>query len=406
MTKQYNAISLFSGAMGLDLGLERAGLNVRTCVELNKLACRTIRANTAIPVIEDDINHVTADQLLATAGLAQRDLFLVAGGPPCQAFSTAGKRRSLDDFRGNVITNFLRVVAELAPPYFILENVRGILSAPLIFVPEEYEAEYQAIVSEKGSVVYFLQREFAKLGYHVSFGLFNSANYGVPQVRERVLMFGSRAGRIPLPSPTHSQTGLETGQPWVTLRQAFAGLDRCDHLPMTDRAARYLAQLAEGQNWRNLPPGLQQEAMGKSFGLAGGKTGFYRRLSFDRPSPTLVTSPTMPATMLCHPTELRPLSVQEYARIQQFPDHWQFQGRLLDIYRQIGNAVPVGLGYAAGRAVVEFHEGQYNPRREATNPVPYSRYSGYADFEFLPNFKKRVQQKEERLTSLFEYSTV
>ena len=111
-----NAISLFSGAMGLDLGIERAGFNVRVCVEMDKWAVRTIKANTTIPVIDRDINTVTTDEILSTAGLGRDEVTLVVGGPPCQAFSTAGKQRGLADFRGNVILQYLRVVADIRPP--------------------------------------------------------------------------------------------------------------------------------------------------------------------------------------------------------------------------------------------------------------------------------------------------
>lgn len=391
----YNVVSLFSGAMGFDLGLEKAGLNVKVCVEINKLACETIRQNSTIPVIEDDINNISTEQILSVSGLTKDNVFLVAGGPPCQAFSTAGKRRSLEDFRGNVITNFLRVVEEISPNYFILENVRGILSATLNFVPDIYENEYNNIVDIPGSVIYFLYQEFKKLGYHVSFGLFNSANYGVPQIRERVLIFGAKQRRIPLPSPTHSQTGLETGKKWSTLREAFEGLTECDYVKMPERIAKFLVHLKEGQNWRDIPENLIREAMGKSYELVGGKTGFYRRLSFDYPSPTLVTSPTMPATLLCHPTELRPLSVQEYARIQQFPDNWKISGKLLDIYKQIGNAVPTGLGFIAGKTIKDFHENNYDLRQESKNKIPYSRYKDCADFEFIPKFKQTITPNKQ-----------
>lgn len=107
--------------------------------------------------------------------------------------------------------------------------------------------------------------------------------------------------------------------------------------------------LGPGQCWRDLPREVQKVAMGKSYLSQGGKTGFYRRLSWDSPSPTLVTSPMMPATSLAHPEEDRALSIEEYARIQMFPDDWKFAGNLKDIYKQIGNAVPVGLGFAAAR---------------------------------------------------------
>ncbi|WP_051203638.1 DNA cytosine methyltransferase [Hugenholtzia roseola] len=399
----YNVVSIFSGAMGLDLGLEKAGMKVAVCVEMDKLACKTIRANSNIPVIENDINKITTDEILTTASLSKEEVFAIVGGPPCQAFSTAGKRLSLQDFRGNAIIRYLQIIEEISPPYFILENVRGILSTPLNVVPPEYEKEYNHIVEMQGSMMYFLWQEFSKLGYQLSFTLFNSANYGVPQARERVIIFGSKKGRIPLPTPTHSQTGQETGKKWTSLKEAFQGLENVkqDYLEIPQRIKKYLTYLKEGQNWRDLPPEVQKEAMGNSLELVGGKTGFFRRLSFSEPSPTLLTSPIMNATLLAHPTEMRALSVQEYARIQQFPDNWKFVGKLTDIYKQIGNAVPVGLGYVAGRTLIDFHEENYDAKREKNNIIPYSRYLDCCDFEFIPKFKNQVIQKEQVKLSLF-----
>jgi len=396
-TSKYNVISLFSGAMGLDIGLEKAGLHTAVCVEMNKLACETIRTNTSIPVIENDITKVTTEEILQTANLKKEEVFMVVGGPPCQAFSTAGKRLSLQDFRGNVIVNYLRVVEEISPPYFILENVRGILSTPLNAVPIEYESEYNTVVEMPGSVVYFLWNEFQKLGYDISFGLFNSANYGVPQIRERVIIFGSKNGRIPLPNPTHSQTGFETGMKWVTIAEAFENLGKQEqYLEIPQRIKKFLVHIKEGENWTDLPANVKAEAMGKSIDLSGGRTGFYRRLSFNRPSPTLLTSPIMNATLLAHPTEMRSLSVQEYARIQQFPDSWKLQGKPTDLFKQIGNAVPTGLGYIAGKTILDFHHGDFDPQREKRNRVPYSRYLGCSDFQFIPNFKKNLQKSSQK----------
>jgi len=401
-TSKYNVVSLFSGAMGLDIGLEKAGLHTAVCVEMNKLACETIRENTSIPVIENDITEVTTEEILKTAKLKKKDVFMVVGGPPCQAFSTAGKRLSLQDFRGNVIVNYLRVVEEIAPPYFILENVRGILSTPLNAVPPEYENEYNNIVEMPGSVVYFLWSEFKKLGYEISFGLFNSANYGVPQIRERVVIFGSKKGRIPLPNPTHSESGIETGKKWVTIAEAFKGLEKQEQFfEIPQRIKKFLIHIKEGENWTDLPMDIKKEAMGKSYELSGGKTGFFRRLSFDRPSPTLLTSPIMNATLLAHPTEMRSLSVHEYARIQQFPDSWKLQGKLTDLFKQIGNAVPTGLGYIAGKTILDFHKGNFEPMREKENRIPYSRYIGCSDFEFIPNFKNQLQLRKQKQLNFF-----
>ncbi len=400
---KYNVISVFSGAMGLDLGLEKSGLNIATCVEMDKLACQTIRANTTIPVIEKDINDLSIEELLQTAGLLKNEVFAIVGGPPCQAFSTAGKRLSLQDFRGNAIVRYMEMIKEIMPEYFILENVRGILSTPMSTVPEEFEEEYSDIVEMQGSMMYFLWNEFKKIGYSLSFTLFNSANYGVPQIRERVIIFGSKKGRIPLPSPTHSRNGKETGRKWQTIQEAFEGLKEEEqlYLEIPQRIKKYLVHLEQGQNWRDLPDELQKEAMGNSYELVGGKTGFFRRLSFDEPSPTLLTSPIMNATLLAHPTKMRSLSVQEYARIQQFPDSWKFQGKLSDVYKQIGNAVPIGMGYVAGKTLIDFHENKYDLRQEKTNKVPYSRYLDCSDFEFIPKFKSQMLAQKQKQILLF-----
>lgn len=396
--RQYNAISLFSGAMGLDLGVEKAGFNIRVCVEMDKWAVETIHANSNIPVIENDINKVSTEEILRTAGLTKEEVKLVVGGPPCQAFSTAGRQRGLADFRGNVIIQYLRVVTDIRPEYFILENVRGLLSAQLNAVPEEY-AEYENIKNIKGSVLHFITSEFKKLGYKISYALLNAANYGVPEKRERMIIIGHLGSRVPIPQPTHSEYAIYDTKPWVTLRDAIGDLqDRTDmrFIPLRAKSVEFMKQLKEGENWRNLPPEEAERAMGKAYKLSGGKTGFLRRLSFSEPSPTLVTSPTMPATLLCHPTQLRPLSIEEYARIQQFPDDWKFQGKIETIYKQIGNAVPVGLGYAAAHQIMLDIEGKLNKTEDLNNRVPYSRYVNTTDHEATMLFERRVLENTKK----------
>lgn len=310
----------------------------------------------------------------------------MVGGPPCQAFSTAGARRGLDDFRGNVIIQYLRVVSELQPKYFILENVRGILSAKLNAVPDSYK-EYEGTKDLKGSVIRFLAKEFKKLGYTISFALFNAANYGVPQIRERVIIFGAKGNkRIPLPQPTHSELGLNRTEKWVTLGDVIKDLPEpleSEYTPLSKRMLQYMPLVKEGENWTSLEPQVAKEAMGKAYELGGGKTGFLRRLSNNKPAPTLVTSPIMPATLICHPTELRPLSVKEYARVQQFPDNWVFSGKIADIYKQIGNAVPVGLGYMAGKQIIRFDKGELKGNEDKNNLIPYSRYKNTTDKDII-----------------------
>ncbi len=395
----YNVISLFSGAMGLDLGIERAGFKICVCIEKDKEAAETIRANTDIPVIEDDICKVTTEEILDKANLTRDKVKMVIGGPPCQAFSTAGKQKGLSDFRGNLILQYLRVVKDIRPEYFILENVRGLLSAKLNCVPEDY-ADYVDSIDKKGGVLNFLITEFKKLGYSISYALLNAANYGVPEKRERVIVIGHRGDRVPIPAPTHSEDGVYGTSKWVTLFDAIGDLEsRTDlhYMPLRKKSIPFLSLLKEGQNWRNLDPQLAEEAMGKAYFLGGGKTGFLRRLSFSEPSPTLVTSPTMPATLLCHPTRLRPLSIEEYGRIQQFPDSWKFVGALSSVYRQIGNAVPVGLAYVVGMQVMRHIKGETSYEEERRNKIPYSRYTNSVDTEMLRLFEPETNYNKMKI---------
>ncbi len=377
--------------MGLDLGIEKAGFEIRVCVEMDKNAVATIRNNSKIPVIDRDICSVSTEEILDTARLSRQDVSLVVGGPPCQAFSTAGRQRGLSDFRGHVILQYLRVISDIKPKYFVLENVRGLLSAKLNCVPDEYQ-DYEQIKDKKGSVLTFLTDQFKKLGYSISYALLNAANYGVPEKRERVIVIGHLGDRVPIPNPTHSEYGSFGTLKWVSLKDALKGLGPAEtmhYIPLRPKTIPYMRLLKEGQNWKNLPDEAAREAMGKAYLLGGGKTGFLRRLSFDEPAPTLVTSPTMPATLLCHPTELRPLSIEEYARIQQFPDKWKFIGSIESIYKQIGNAVPVGLGYAVGAQIMRHINNNIGKDEEVNNMIPYSRYKNSVDNELSRLFDNR-----------------
>lgn len=392
--QDYPTISTFSGAMGLDNGLEKAGFSIRLAVEIEKAMSDTIRLNKPnLPLVSDDIRNYSGEYLLQCAGLKKGELFLLCGGPPCQAFSTAGKRRGLEDERGNVFLKYIDLIGELRPKYFLIENVRGLLSA-------SYNPRSDVNVrNEKGSALAFLLCKIAELGYSYSFTLYDAANYGVPQHRERVIILGSRDGyRIPHIPPTHNEFGTNGLHPWATLRDAVKGLKSCTAAKIPEKRRAFYELLSEGQNWRNLPQELQRQALGKAYDLQGGKTGFLRRLAWDKPSPTLVTCPTMPATELCHPSEIRPLSIEEYARIQMFPDTWKFAGNMTAIYKQIGNAVPVGLAEAAGRHILWFDslsemEKSQVGSTENSNTERHSRYHHTDDKYFntiLPKLKETL----------------
>jgi DNA (cytosine-5)-methyltransferase 1 len=346
-------ISLFSGAMGLDIGLETAGFKTVAALEINKAAIATIELNRpSLPVIDRNIELVEAREILKKSGLRRGEVTLLTGGPCCQSFSTAGKRRSIADERGGLFRHYLRIVSETRPRFFVMENVKGILSAAARHRPLDKRGpgcRYLRKDEELGSALRIILRELKALGYYVIYGLVNCADYGVPQKRMRVVFIGSRDGEeIRLPTPTHSKNG---NPEWRTLREALGDLTDPDpeFVEFTDDRKRLLRQLKAGQNWSDLPKRLHRAALGGAFDSWGGRTGFCRRLSWNQPSPTLTTAPDGRATTLCHPTRLRPLTVREYARLQQFPNDWEFAGSISQRYELIGNAVPVGLGAAIGK---------------------------------------------------------
>lgn len=394
------ALSFFSGAMGLDLGIEKAGFEIRLACEVDRYCRQTIALNKPeIPLI-GDINDHSAEEVRKSAGLKQTDdIDLVIGGPPCQAFSTAGRRKGFNDGRGNVFLKFLDLALELRPKYIVIENVRGLLSCPMEHRPHDQrgpgfpELSYDEL---RGGALNFIISRLESAGYGYSFNLYNAANFGTPQVRERVIIVCSRNGEEPpYLVPTHSESG-ERGLPqWRTLRSCIQDIEEHHHLDFPIRRLRYYKMLKPGQNWRDLPVEIQREAMGRSFYSSGGRTGFFRRLAWDKPSPTLVTHPAMPATDLAHPIENRPLSIEEYKRIQEFPDAWKLAGSLVEQYKQVGNAVPISLGLATGKLVLALLESKEVERYDG---FQYSRYKNTSHTEWKVNFEKEVRVYKEKLS--------
>lgn len=353
-----DVISLFSGAMGLDIGLERAGLNVVIGQDFDESCVKTMQAN-GHNVLGGDIRQIDPRKLLELTGLSIGEPFLICGGPPCQPFSTAGKRLGINDPRGSLFMDFIRMIDYIRPRFFVMENVKGIMSAPLKHVPlaERDESDPD---QRLGTVLDVILAEFDKLGYKTVYGVLDAVNYGVPQFRERFVLIGSRDNEdIFLPLPTHFQIHQDKSYQWKTVRDSIADLefDKGECATLSEERLKFLKMIPEGGNWRDLPENIIPIAMGGAYKSGGGKVGFFRRLSYDQPSPTVVTSPVQKATMMCHPTQNRPLSIKEYARIQQFPDDWVFTGTTAAKYRQIGNAVPVGLAEAIGKAVCAVADG-------------------------------------------------
>lgn len=386
-SESLKVLSFFTGAMGLDLGLEDAGLETILACEFDKWSRATISHNKPDLPLLGDIWNCSSESIREAAGLSDTDdIDVIAGGPPCQAFSTAGSRKGFEDIRGNVFLHFIDLSMKLRPKYLVLENVRGLLSAALKHRPLNLRGGDNPPLSLEelpGGALKHIIEKIRNYGYSVSFNLYNAANFGAPQTRERIILICSREGdRVPYLSPTHSENGDFRLPKWKTFGEAVVDLVEKDQefLKFPEDRLQYYRMLGPGQYWKHLPEELQKKALGNSYFSAGGKTGFLRRLAWDRPSPTLVTHPAMPATDLAHPEELRPLSIQEYKRVQEFPDSWELQGPLVQQYKQIGNAVPIPLGKAVGELIKAHAKGM------APNPpegFKFSRYKSTNDLEFM-----------------------
>ncbi len=369
-------VSLFSGAMGLDLGLEQSGIETTLAVEVDPHCCATIRRNRpGLDVWESDIQRIDGESIRARLH-RPKDIFLLVGGPPCQSFCPGGKRAALSDPRGNLIYTYLNLIQEIRPCFFVLENVANLVTAALRHRPiaERPGKHWNLSVYDRkkgghgndnlpmepdelsGSAIRQIITDVRSLGYQISLSVVDAAEYGAPQHRLRFLMFGARDTSAPkIPPPTHGERTADSRR-FQTVRDAIHDLRESPgpHSMYTPDVAKYFAMIPPGGNWRNLPKSIQREALGNaSFEAGGGKTGFYRRLSWDCPSPTITGRANRKGSALCHPDSIRPLSVRECARLQGFPDDWHFTGAMNRQYMQIGNAVPVHLGAVIGHTLLQ-----------------------------------------------------
>lgn len=376
-SQRYTVLSLFSGGMGLDLGIEQSGrFNPLACMELVPAFCQTIRtnrdngriSNRQLKVFEGDIQQFNPVNIMDELGLKPGGLDLLIGGPPCQSFSTTGRRGTVQDPRGTLLWQFLKYVEVLQPKMFVMENVRGLMSAALRHRSIKDRPEKGGLPLEDdeqpGSVIRLFIKDLHD-SYRLDCFEVNAVNYGAPQLRERPIFIGNRFNRVvDFPSPTHGKQVEEAPSlfdkepalpPFRTLGEALSGLNDPEPLVMdfSPRKKRYLELVPPGGNWRALPEAIARESMGKAYLAKGGRSGWWRRLSFDLPAPTIVTMPNHAGTALCHPTETRALSLRECARVQEFPDEWEFRGRTMEQYAQVGNAVPVRLGAICGEVVAK-----------------------------------------------------
>ncbi|MCX5068756.1 DNA cytosine methyltransferase [Micromonospora lupini] len=374
-----DVVSLFSGAGGLDLGLEWAGWNIAAQVEMDPDCVGTLQRqakNRERPtkVLDRRLEDIDPVQLRDELGFRPGELPLLAGGPPCQPFTTSGRRQGLSDARATTLfPAYLTWVDAFDPQFLLIENVDGMLSAalqhrPLVERGPRWPLD-APLEERKGSFLKWLLDQLGLRGYAVSWGVAEAADYGVPQMRQRSVLIATK-GAVPcwLPRPTFGTAN----QPFKTLRQALQGVnDLGPVMPISERKKAVYRNIPPGGNWRHLPDALRRETMGRAYHATGGKSGWWRRLSWELPAPTILGMPDHSSTALIHPDELRCLSVNECAAVQSFPAGTEFAGGFRSQYQQIGNAVPPLLGKALGAQLLRFAAGE----REEEPLVPAWRQS-------------------------------
>ena len=325
-------IELFAGAGGLALGLEKAGFEEIGLVEINKTACDTLRLNRPNwNVIEEDIVEFSKKDLLKEFNLQKGELDLLSGGYPCQSFSYAGKKLGLEDVRGTMFYYYAEFLRQLQPKMFLAENVKGLTT------------------HDEGKTIQTMVDVFEELGYGVEWKVLNAWDYSVAEKRQRVVIIGTRHDlkntvKFKYPEP-HKYRPV--------LRDVLQNVPDSVGAKYPEKKKKIFDLVPPGGYWRDLPDDVARDYMKSCYFMRGGRTGIARKISWDEPSLTLTCSPMMKQTDRCHPDESRPFTTREYARIQSFPDEWTFAGKMNDIYKQIGNAVPVELARNVGVSILD-----------------------------------------------------
>lgn len=250
----------------------------------------------------------------------------------CQAFSSAGKRQGLDDPRGTLFVDFARLIVECNPLMFVVENVHGLLT-----------------INKGETIKQILDMLNVGNAYNIKYQILMATDYEVPQKRKRVIIVGTKKHL-----PEYEFPAVVANK--VVLRDVLTNCPPSPGMVYTEEKRKVMELVPQGGCWVDLPEDIKIQYMGNSINSGGGKRGIARRLALDEACLTLTTSPCQKQTERCHPTETRPLNIREYARIQTFPDTYQFVGSIASKYRQIGNAVPVKLAYHIGMSIKRFLE--------------------------------------------------
>lgn len=317
-------IEVCAGAGGLSSGLIDAGFTPLLLNDNNKDCCETLRRN------HQGANVVckSMDELDVSAFIGRVDL--LCGGVPCQSFSQAGQRRGLEDPRGKLMLKFADMIRLLLPKMFMIENVKGL------------------VTHDGGNTIQSVVDTLNIDGlYDVTYKVLNASDYRVPQKRERVFIIGLKKDQqihFEFPNTIPNK---------VILRDILSNVPISPCAKYSQEKIDLFRMIPQGGCWVNLPENLQRQYLGNSYYSGGGKRGILYRLSMDKQSLTLLCTPSQKQTERCHPLEERPLSIREYARIQTFPDEYEFVGSITSQYKQIGNAVPVELARHVGKSLFD-----------------------------------------------------
>lgn len=343
-------ISLFSGAGGLDLGLEIAGWRSLYASDIDVAAVATLKANRgkkvgSIRALDDalieqaDVTRLTGQNILQKIGQKRGVTQLLVGGPPCQSWSSAGHQRGWDDPRGKLFDDFVRIANQLDVRWLVFENVRGLLTA-------------RGPDGQPGSALELIRQKLLAAGFQTEVALVNAADFGVGQRRVRLFVFGYRIGDpLPFPTPTHSKLpSREIGHvmPWVSLRAILSAIESPHVSEIHHPTAKLMAQM------KDLPAGTGVKSIGKLEATRPGGHWGYKQGAFiaDLEKPARTVTANAQQDWIRDPLHgLRKLTPRECAAIQSFPESWEFQGRVADRYRLIGNAVPPQLASNIGVAL-------------------------------------------------------
>ena len=366
----YKVVDLFAGVGGLSYGFAHdKDFLIVAANEILEPMARAYSANhPSVKMYNKDIKDFSISDLTTDLGLKEGDIDIVVGGPPCQVYSTVGKRL-IDDPRGKLFQDYFRILQELRPRLFVFENVKGLLSI------------------QGGNLIRQIRELFESIGYSVQLKLLNAADYGAPQIRERVILIGTLDSRpFDYPTPTHydpSTTVNNKGlKPYVTIGEALGDLPsirsgECGEEYATEPQNDYQRLMREGapekiaehecskNNPRMvalmeaLPDGGSPKDIPEELRPTSGFANTYCRLWWDKPSTTITRNLGCPSSSRCiHPRDPRPLTTREGARLQGFPDSYIFAGSRSDKHLQIGNAVPTFLSVAIKDAVKRYLKGE------------------------------------------------